>query len=303
MSDQDGKHRGGSMRPRAPTEIRIQGLCKAFGGNPVLRGIDLEIGRGDLVAIVGESGCGKTVLLNHVLGEVQSDTGRIWIADHGQPGAPLVDLAELSDEEVARIHMQWGVVFQKNALFSGSIYDNIALWLREVKSFEDAAIIPIAQSVLAAVALPTDAVFLETSTDSLSGGMAKRLAIARALSMDPIAIFYDEPTTGLDPVNAAQIHDLILATHRHQAPNGIERTTIIITHDKDLLSRLRPRTVMLHDGAVSFDGPFEKFQASDSPIIRPYFDLMPALQSGALRNRPSRAEGSISKAPASAKTR
>lgn len=281
MTSSDGSNPGRQPAPAAaPSEMRIQGLCKAFGDNTVLVGIDLDIRRGDMVAIVGESGCGKTVLLNHMLGQIRPDAGQIWVVDHERTAAPQVNLAEMTEEEVTRVHRQWGVVFQRNALFSGTVYENIALWLREVKSYEDAAIHQIAETVLRAVALPADEAFLETSTDSLSGGMAKRLAIARALSMDPVVIFYDEPTTGLDPVNAAQIHDLISAMHGQRAPNGVERTTIIITHDKDLLSRLHPRVVMLHEGKVSFDGPFEEFRASNSPIIRPYFDLMPKFHQG-----------------------
>ena len=107
--------------------------------------------------------------------------------------------------------------------------------------------------------------------------MAKRLAIARALAMSPVVLFYDEPTTGLDPSTSARMHDLIQATHDEVLPAGTTRTTVIITHDKDLLTRLRPRTVMLHEGRVFFDGPFEAFAANESEIVRPYFDLMPVL--------------------------
>jgi phospholipid/cholesterol/gamma-HCH transport system ATP-binding protein len=275
-----------SSGPKGPSaskavEIKIEGLHKSFDDHQVLSGIDLEIDNGDVVAIVGKSGCGKTVLLNHVLGQLEPDAGRIRVAGHERFDAPLVDLASLSDEERDRIHTQWAVVFQKNALFSGTVYDNLSLWLEEVKNFDDDAIEPIAQAVLTSVALRSDADFLDTDVDSLSGGMAKRLAIARALSMDPVIIFYDEPTTGLDPTSAAQIQDLALKTHLEPRPDGSARTTVIITHDKDLLRRLKPRTVMLHKGRVFFDGPFDDFEASDSEIIRPYFDLMPLLQQGA----------------------
>jgi len=112
----------------------------------------------------------------------------------------------------------------------------------------------------------------------ISGGMAKRVAVARALAMDPALIFYDEPTTGLDPQLAAQIQDLICDTHRREQSTDSPRTTIIITHDKDLLYRLRPRVVMLHDGRVFFDGPYKEFEKSDSAVIRPYFQYMPELQ-------------------------
>ena len=270
----------------AAIEIRIEGLHKTFDGQQVLRGIDLIVREGEMVAIVGGSGCGKTVLLNHILGQLKPDSGRVLVADHtrepARAAATMVDIAVLDDQAMCDIHTHWGVVFQRNALFSGSVFDNIALWLRDIRNLEDAAIEPIARKVLAAVALPAGDEFLATPTESLSGGMAKRLAVARALSMDPLVMFYDEPTTGLDPTSASQIQDLILATHRARTDAGKRRTTLIITHDKDLLNRLEPRTVMLHEGRVAFDGPFADFRHSASPIIRPYFDLMPVLNQRAV---------------------
>jgi phospholipid/cholesterol/gamma-HCH transport system ATP-binding protein len=258
-------------------EIQVEGLFKAFDGKPVLRGIDLTIRRGSFVAVVGPSGCGKTVLLNLILRLLAPDAGRILVAADERPDARLVDFTALDAQERSRVYSRWGVVFQRNALFSGSVRDNIGLWLKEVRNFADDAVTPIARTALAAVGLPSNDEFLETSVYSLSGGMAKRLAIARALAMDPICMFHDEPTTGLDPLTASQIQDLLLSTHSGQGVGHGRRTTVIITHDKDLLSRLRPRTVMLHKGRVFFDGPFEEFQASRSPIIRPYFELMPIL--------------------------
>ncbi len=256
-------------------EIEIRGLCKAFDDLQVLTGIDLDIYQGDVLAIVGGSGCGKTVLMNHILSQLIPDRGTVRVVDHDQSGEPLVDLADVGIFELDNIHKHWGVVFQRNALFSGSVYDNIALWLREVKGMSDEQIAPIARRALQSVALPSVDDFFSQPQDKLSGGMAKRLAVARAIAMDPLVIFYDEPTTGLDPVSSVQVHDLIYKTHHAMK----KRTTLIITHDKDLLSRLRPRTVMLNEGRVFFDGPFEDFQASDSPIVRPYFEQMPALQS------------------------
>ncbi|MGQ0657612.1 MAG: ABC transporter ATP-binding protein [Chromatiales bacterium] len=269
--------------PAALVEIRTESLHKCFDGPAVLRGISLAIPRGDVVAIVGGSGCGKTVLLNHVLGLLTPDRGKIQVADHDQPGAPLRDLAALSQEERDRIHTHWGVVFQRNALFSGTVYDNLALWLREVRALPDEEIRPIAQAALAAVGLAADEEFLGRSQENLSGGMAKRLAVARAVATDPAVLFYDEPTTGLDPTSSAQIHDLIHSTHHAYRTGSGGRTTVIITHDKDLLYRLRPRTIMLHEGKVHFDGAFEKFERSRSSIIRPYFELMPLLNQ---RNAP-----------------
>lgn len=255
-------------------EIRVRDLHKGFVEQGVLRGMDLDIYQGEVLAIVGGSGCGKTVLLNLMLGQITPDSGTIEVINHHQPGNPLVDLRDVGEFELDDVHRYWGVVFQRNALFSGTVYENIALWLREVKNLEDRDIRPIARRALAAVGLPKTREFLARPHEKLSGGMAKRLAVARALAMDPNVIFFDEPTTGLDPVGAAQIHKLIYDTHSAMP----QRTTLIITHDKDLLSRLRPRTVMLSDGRVYFDGKFEDFEASRSPIILPYFELMPILQ-------------------------
>ncbi len=264
----------------AASEILIEGLHKSFDDNYVLRGVDLDIRRNSIVAIVGGSGCGKTVLLNHILGLLEPDQGRVQVTDHDKEGAPLVGLEDLDETQLAQIHMHWGVVFQNNALFSGNVYDNIALWLSEVKNMEVEEIEPIARKVLEAVALPSDEDFLDLDVHDLSGGMCKRLAVARALAMEPRVIFYDEPTTGLDPTSAAQIHDLIVTTHEEFMEEGTDRTTLIITHDKDLLNRMRPRTVMMHEGEVFFDGPLEEFEQSESAYIRPYFDIMPILHKG-----------------------
>ena len=267
----------GNNGPEPSTEILIEGVTKAFNDHPVLTGVDLAIKRGDVLAIVGGSGCGKTVLLNLILNQLEPDRGRVLVTDYELPGEPLVDLAEIGEDEMDRIHMHWGVVFQRNALFSGTVFDNIALWLREAKNLDDAAIEAVAQRVLAAVDLPADDDFLAHDTDELSGGMVKRLAVARALSMNPVVVFYDEPTTGLDPTNSAHIHNLIHTTHFEARPGESARTTVIITHDKDLLKRLKPRTVLIHDGRVFFDGSLDEFEATNAPEIRPYFELMPVL--------------------------
>ena len=259
-------------------EIRVAGLHKAFGAHKVLRGVDLDIRRGEMVAFVGGSGCGKTVLLNHILSQLEPDAGTVRVADHDVEGAPLIDLEGMHGGALDRLHTHWGVVFQRNALFSGSVEGNIELWLDEIKHMGDADMLAVAKRVLASVALDNDAAFLATDVNDLSGGMAKRLAVARALAQEPNVIFYDEPTTGLDPTSASQIQDLILKMHLDGVAQ--QRTTIIITHDKDLLNRLEPRTMMLYEGQVHFDGPFKDFAKSKSPIIRPYFELMPVYQQG-----------------------
>ncbi len=262
-----------------PVEIRAENIHKAFGSNIVLRGVSLDVHQGEIVAIVGGSGCGKTVLLDHLVGHLRPDTGRVLVADHDRPGLPLVDIAELDDDAMDRIRLHWAVVFQRNALFTGTVYENIALWLRENKGLSDEVIRPLARRALDAVGFRGDEAVMNRDRDELSGGMAKRVSIARALAMDPMIMFYDEPTTGLDPTSAAAMHELICSTHDRQRADRRVQTTVIITHDKDLLRRLRPRVVMLHEGKVYFDGPYAEFEKSDSPIVRPYFDAMKVLHS------------------------
>ena len=266
------------MDAKQQIEIQIEDLYKSFDGHEVLTGIDLEIHTGEIIAIVGGSGCGKTVLLNSILGQYPINKGIIRVLDRSKKKWQLKNLDDFSELEIDDIHKHWGVVFQRNALFSGSVFFNIALWLKEIKGMEDEQIRPIAERALASVGLPTDKTFLEKSGGDLSGGMAKRLAVARAIAMEPYIFFYDEPTTGLDPISSANIHDLVFKIHGTEMDDGTKRTSIIITHDKDLLSRLRPRTIMLHEGKVHFDGPFEEFETSNSDIILPYFKMMPALQ-------------------------
>ncbi|MCG3202074.1 MAG: putative ribonucleotide transport ATP-binding protein mkl [Gammaproteobacteria bacterium] len=265
-------------------EISVEDLHKAYFGQTVLEDISIDIGRGQVLALVGGSGCGKTVLLNHILGLVNPDRGRVLVADHDLAGMPLRDIHAIGQDDRDRIHAHWGVVFQRNALFTGTVYDNIALWLREIRRLRDSEVRPIARAALKSVGLPGGDDFLGRNHETLSGGMAKRLAVARAIAIDPAVVFYDEPTTGLDPVSSAQIHDLIAATHSRRDYRGVARTTVIITHDKDLLTRLRPRIVMLHQGRVHFDGEFADFEVAESAIIRPYFELMPQLHQRGLQH-------------------
>ncbi|MBX3382606.1 MAG: ATP-binding cassette domain-containing protein [Phycisphaeraceae bacterium] len=265
-----------------PIEIAVRGLWKSFGSRAVLRNITLTVRRHELVAVVGPSGCGKTVLLKHITGHLRPDRGHIFAADHETPGSPLREIGAFSDEQLERFRVHSAVVFQRNALLTGTVFDNLALSLREVRRMPDDEILPLAREALSAVGLDPDEV-LTRRRDDLSGGMAKRVAIARALVMDPALIIYDEPTAGLDPHYAAQIHELIRSTHDRPSRAGLARTTLIVTHDTELLRRLEPRVIMLHEGAVLFDGPFPGFRDSSEEAIRPYFAQMPVLHASAHR--------------------
>jgi phospholipid/cholesterol/gamma-HCH transport system ATP-binding protein len=256
-------------------EIRVEDLHKSFGSNQVLRGVNLSVRRGELIAIVGGSGCGKTVLLEHLIGQMNPDLGSVWLADHESPGAPLVDLSTLDEAGMDRLRIHWAVVFQRNALGSGTVEENISMPLQWVKGYDDIEIRKRVRRAVEAVGLNPDEV-LPIMRDELSGGMAKRVAIARALALEPLLIFFDEPTTGLDPEHAKLIQDLIFSTYRPDK-DGNRRTTIIVTHDKDLLYRLQPRIILLAEGKVFFDGTHASFEQSVSPVIRPYLELMPIL--------------------------
>jgi phospholipid/cholesterol/gamma-HCH transport system ATP-binding protein len=260
----------------APLEISLRNVHKSFGQNHVLTGISLDVPRGQMVAIVGGSGSGKTVLLRLIMGHFQPNAGEVLVADHESPGSPLTDLATLDERGMDRLRRHWAMVFQGNALFAGSVYDNVALALREVKGMDEPDIRQRVDDSLRAVELDPDKV-ASLDRSELSGGMAKRVGIARAIALEPVLMFYDEPTSGLDPHLAQQIHELILGAHEQHPDPRLPRTTLIVTHDKDLLYHLQPRVIMLHHGQIFFDGPYAGFAQSTSPVIRPYFNFMPEL--------------------------
>ncbi len=261
----------------SPLEIRACGITKAFQDRPVLKGIDLNIPQASMTAIVGSSGCGKTVLLDIIAALMDPDAGTVCARDHEQPDQPMVNLHTLDRQGLDRLRRHWALVFQRNALFSGTVYDNIALWLREYAGLSEQQILQLARTSLTRAALDPDAV-LYRDRDELSGGMAKRVAIARAISMRPRVIFYDEPTTGLDPVVAGKIHELVFDVH-HSTIDGFARTSLVITHDRDLLRRLRPRIVMINAGRVYFDGSYERFESWNDPLALAYLQQMPVLHS------------------------
>lgn len=242
----------------------------------MLRGVSMTILRGEVIALIGGSGCGKTVLLKHLTGHYRAEQGTVRMCNHDEPGSPLRDLAGLSDDELDRLRMHWAVVFQRNALLSGSVLFNLSFWPIEIKGLTQEQILPLAVDALRAVGLDPDEL-LDRDRDELSGGMAKRLAIARALVMDPVVAFYDEPTAGLDPDMCATVHELILNTHHSMPAAGVRRTSVVVTHDTALLRRLAPRVIMLADGGVHFDGDFESFVRQDDEHIRPYLEQMAVL--------------------------
>jgi len=258
--------------------IRVEGLRKSFGDQEVLRGVDFDIRRGEFLAIVGPSGAGKTVLLEILIRSMKPDGGRILVIHPDDPDGELVDLAGLDEETFNRLLEQTAIVFQQDALYSASVFENIALMLRETLHLDEEEILRRVRGALKDVDLPATPEMLNMQRDELSGGMRKRVAIARALAVRPRAMAYDDPTAGLDPARASLIHDLIGRAHAQLGVQGRPQTTLVVTHDKDLLRRFKPRVVMLAEGSVRFDGPWEDFERSRDPLIRPYAAEMDRLQ-------------------------
>jgi len=257
--------------------IRVEGLKKSFGDQEVLCGVDFDIRRGEFLAIVGPSGGGKTVLLEVLIRNLKPDGGRILVIHPDEPDGDLVDMAGLDELTFDKLLAQTAIVFQQDALYSASVFENIALTLRETLHLDEEEIDRRVREALAAVDLPVTPEMLNTHRDELSGGMRKRVAIARALAVKPSAMAYDDPTAGLDPARAGLIHDLIAQAHAQLGARGRPQTTLVITHDKDLLRRFKPRVLMLCEGRVRFDGPWAEFESSEDPLIRPYVSEMPRL--------------------------
>jgi phospholipid/cholesterol/gamma-HCH transport system ATP-binding protein len=244
----------GEAAPRPLVEAR--GLHVEFGKQRVLRGIDLAVPRGQTVAIIGESGCGKTVLLKAMIGLVKPTHGSVLFDGR--------DLSRLSDSDLTRQRIRFGFVFQNAALFdSMSVGQNVAFPLRQHTSRKEPEMREIVLARLAEVGLP-DSVLAKKPAE-LSGGMRKRVGLARALVLDPEIILYDEPTTGLDPIMSDVINELIMRTR-----DRTEVTGIVVTHDMHTARKVADRVVMLYpvsrlapgESQILFDGPAADLEKS-----------------------------------------
>lgn len=236
--------------------IEIRNLKKSFDDNEVLRGIDITIHDGETVAIIGESGCGKSVLLKHIIGLLQPDSGSVKVDG--------INIADAKEEVLYALRRRIGFLFQSAALFdSMTVYENIVLGLWEAGERDEVKLRKIATEKLGLVGLGTRSL-LDYKPSSLSGGMKKRVGLARALAMQPQYMFYDEPTTGLDPVTSDQIDYLILSL-----TESFSTTSLIITHDLFTVKRIAKRVIYLNKGLVFFDGtPKELEQSTDKQVVQ-----------------------------------
>jgi len=233
--------------------IRIRGLKKRLGGRQVLNGVDLDLRTGETIVVMGRSGTGKSVLLKHVIGLMTPDEGSIEVDGIELVGLPEHDLNEL--------RKRFGMLFQSSALFdSMTVGENIGLSLREHLRLPAAEIRRRVSERLEWVGLK-DVEHMKPA--SLSGGMKKRVGLARAIAMDPQFILYDEPTTGLDPIMADVIGQLIRGLQRR-----LNVTSIVVTHDLTSAYKVADRMAMLDGGRIVFEGTPDEVRATRDPLVR-----------------------------------
>ncbi|QEG24100.1 ABC transporter ATP-binding protein [Mariniblastus fucicola] len=228
--------------------VRVENLTVRFGRQTVLRNINLSIPAGQTVVLIGESGCGKTVLMKSIIGLINPTQGRVFFDDE--------EIQTLNDSQLSRLRLRFGFVFQHAALFdSMTIGQNVAFPLMQHGNFTSQQIHDMVLSRLSEVGLPDSVVYKKPA--ELSGGMQKRVGLARALIMNPELIMYDEPTTGLDPIMSDVINELIMRTRRR---NPV--TSIVVTHDMNTAKKIPDRVIMLlpatrlepDENQIIFDG-------------------------------------------------
>lgn len=245
------------QRPSRDAVISVRELVVGFGDRTVVKGLNLDVFRGEVLGVVGGSGQGKSVLTRAILGLVPTRAGAIRI--FGQ------DRDALGQAERRSLEQRWGVLFQNGALFSGlTVKQNIQMPMRETRDLSEHLMDELAMLKLELVGLGFDAA--DKFPSELSGGMVKRAALARALALDPELVFLDEPTSGLDPISAAEFDELIGTL---QQTLGL--TVFMVTHDLDSLYSICDRVAALAEGRVIASGPLETLLASDHPWLRAYF--------------------------------
>ena len=237
--------------------IEMKDMRKSFGSQKVLIGVNLIVNKGETLSIIGNSGCGKSVLIKHLIGLLQPDSGTIIVEGH--------DINQISDNELTEVRKKFAMVFQGAALFDSlNVYENVSFGLRRIKKDmpEERIKMKVAE-VLDMVGMPN----IEKKMPSeLSGGMKKRVGLARAIAMDPEILLYDEPTTGLDPVMSRIIDDLIV-----KMQNLLNVTSIVITHDMMSVFRMSDRVVMLYDGKIIEGGDPEHLHEIEEPHLKFFF--------------------------------
>ncbi|MDH5718282.1 MAG: ABC transporter ATP-binding protein [Spirochaetia bacterium] len=235
--------------------IEIKNLTKSFGDKKILNGINLDIHKGEIMYIIGKSGAGKSVLLKHICALMMPDSGSIYIEGN--------DIFSISKKELEKIRKKVGVLFQMAALFdSMTVFENVAFSLRRFTKKSNEEIKTIVSEKLALVGLKS---VEDKAPSSLSGGMQKRVGLARAIALDPEIVLYDEPTTGVDPILASAVDDLILTLSRE-----LKVTTLVISHDMNSTFKVASKAAMLYDGKFILTGEPEEFKECKDPIVNQF---------------------------------
>ncbi len=242
--------------------IQLSEVRKAFGARVILNGISLEVRDGETLAVIGQSGAGKSVLLKTIVGLLEPDRGSVLV--DGQ------QVSKLTREELYELRRKVGYVFQFAALFdSMTVFDNVAMGLRRIATLSEPEIEQRVQESLQRVDMSG---FAQRMPGQLSGGQRKRVGLARAIATRPKYLLYDEPTTGLDPVTTAVIDELILRMARELGVSGV-----VITHDMKSAFRVANRIALLYNGEIRFVGTPQEVEATRDPVVRGFVEGRPDL--------------------------
>ena len=241
-----------TVSPDVDLVIELRDLRKAFGPKAVLRGIDLAIRAGETFTILGGSGSGKSVCLKHMIGLLKPDAGRVLVFGE--------DITSASEDQLIAVRKNASMIFQSAALFDSlSVYENVAYPLREHRGWSEERIAERVAECLDAVGMPGSGALMPAE---LSGGMRKRVGVARGIALEPRTILYDEPTTGLDPANQRRIGELIQSLQQRL---GI--TSVIVTHELELCFAISDRVALLKRGRITAVGAAEEIRRSDDPDV------------------------------------
>ena len=243
------------MNEEHPIAISVHNLTKSFKGRTVLEGVTLDIRRGEIFVVMGGSGCGKSTLLRHMTGAIKPDSGKVLF--NGQ------DLTRLSEMELEKAKRRFGMSFQNAALLDFmNVEDNVSLPLREHTKLSRKIIDIIVRMKLGLVGMQG---FEKLMPNELSGGMRKRVGLARAIAMDPEVVFYDEPSAGLDPIACAVVDQLIMDLSKK-----LLLTSVVVTHNMDSVFRIADRVGMLYKGKLLEVGTPEQIRNSQNPIVQQF---------------------------------
>src|SRR5215813_12261500 len=250
---------GPKPAPRSETIVEFKNVTKRYSGKEILAGVNLQIRRGEILCVLGPSGTGKSVTLRHINGLTRPDEGEVTV--FGQ------SVVSLSEEEIAPIRRRLAMLFQGGALFdSMNVEQNVAFPVREHTTKTDSEIADLVAEKLQMVGLPGTQ---RKMPSELSGGMRKRVALARSIALEPEIILYDEPTTGLDPLTSEKIAQLIVDLNVR-----LRTTSVVVTHDIVTARTVADRVAFLHQGRFQFLGTFEEASRVGHPVLQDYFRSM-----------------------------